>query len=103
MFANRFSNLWTPPNPRGISGPAIAAVALLDVHGWPFVYDSRDYATAFSSADRPNLILPEVWIEDLSSAQLDASVRPLLDALWQAFNIATCGFYDGNGVWRRHS
>jgi len=85
----------------GISGPAIAAVALLGVHGWPFVYDSRDYATAFSSADRPNLILPEVWIEDLSTAQLDAIARPVLDTLWQAFNIATCGFYDGNGVWRR--
>lgn len=85
----------------GIGGPAIAAVTLLDVHEWPFVYDSKDYATAFSSADRPNLVLPETWIEDLSTAHLDAIVRPILDTLWQAFNISGCGFYDGKGVWRR--
>ena len=85
----------------GVTGPAIAAVALMDLHGWPFAYDSMGHTVDFNSADRPNLILPEVWIEDLSNAQLDAIARPILDTLWQAFNLAGCGFYDKQGNWVR--
>jgi hypothetical protein len=84
----------------GIGGPAVAAAALLDVHGWPFAYQARGYMSAFNSADRPHLILPEVWIEDLSTAQLDAIARPILDTLWQAFDLEACGFYDAQGNWR---
>jgi hypothetical protein len=85
----------------GIGGPAIAAAALLDVHGWPFAYESRDHSSAFNSTDRPHLILPEEWIEDLATAQLDAIARPMLDTLWQAFDLAACGFYDIHGNWVR--
>jgi hypothetical protein len=72
----------------------------LDVQGWPFVHNADDLGVAYSNADRPNLILPELWIEDLAAANLDAIVRPALDTLWQAFNIADCSFFDRNGVWR---
>jgi hypothetical protein len=85
----------------GIGGPAIAAAALLDVHEWPFAYQSREYVSAFNSADRPHLILPEVWIEDLSTVQLDAVAKPMLDTLWQAFDLEACGFYDHLGNWVR--
>ena len=85
----------------GIDGPAIAAAALLDVHGWPFAYDSRGYMSAFNSADRPHLILPEVWIDDIFTAQIDSIARPILDTLWQAFDLERCGFYDAQGNWRQ--
>jgi hypothetical protein len=86
----------------GISGPAIAAAAVLDVHGWQFAYQSRGYFSAANSADRPHLVLPEVWIEDLSTAQLDAIVRPIVDTLWQAFDLEDCPFYDARGSWIMH-
>jgi hypothetical protein len=84
----------------GISGPAVAAAALLDVNGWQFGYQSTGYLSAFNSADRPHLILPEVWIDDLATAQLDLIARPMLDTLWQAFDLEACGFYDASGNWR---
>jgi len=85
----------------GIGGPAIAAAALLDVHGWPFAYQDTSYMSAFNSADRPHLILPEVWIEDITTAELDAIAKPILDTLWQAFDLEACGFFDAQGNWVR--
>ena len=82
-------------------GPAIAAVALLDVHAWPFAHDARGYSSAFNSADRPHLILPEVWVDDLSTAKLAAIARPMLDASWQAFDLEACGLYDAQSNWVR--
>lgn len=82
-----------------IDGPAIAAAAALDVQGWPFAYQGRNYMAAFSSSDRPHVILPEKWVEDIATVQIDAIARPMLDTLWQAFDLAACGYYDAQGNW----
>jgi len=86
----------------GIAGPAVAAASLFDVHGWQFAYQSTGHFSAFNSADRPHLILPEVWIEEVSTAQFDAIARPMLDTLWQAFDLEACAFYDTQGNWVMH-
>jgi Putative DNA-binding domain len=85
----------------GISGPAIAAVALLDIGGFRLWHQPRGQFTIRQSADRPNLILPEVWIEQLASVtNFDDIARPLLDMLWQAFDVEQCAFYDAHGTWQ---
>jgi hypothetical protein len=90
-------------NSWGIDGPAIAAVALLDVGGWRFWYQPRGYFTQRNPADRPNLILPELWIERLSAVRNpDEIARPLLDMLWQSFDLPGCAFYDKDGNWAMH-
>jgi len=83
-----------------IAGPAVAAIALLDTAGFRFAYQFRSGATRTAVSDRANLILPEVWVEQLESADdPDVFARPLLDTLWQAFGLERCLFYDQNGRW----
>jgi hypothetical protein len=84
----------------GIVGPAIAAVALLGVDGYQFWYVPQRYSMVRSPADRPNLILPEILIEQLgASAKPDEVAKPLLDTLWQAFGVERCMLYDAAGNW----
>jgi hypothetical protein len=83
-----------------IAGPAVAATALLDTAGFRFAYQYRGGVTRNAVSDRSNLILPEVWIEQLAGAvDPDAFARPLLDTLWQAFGLERCTFYDADGNW----
>jgi len=86
-----------------ITGPAVASVALLDLGQFSFVYQPRNRITERGKADRPNLILPEVWIDQLSgAADVDKLARPLLDTVWQSFDLERCGFYDNDGTYTRH-
>ena len=51
-------------------------------------------------ADRPNLILPDVLIEQLAAVtDPDEIARPLLDTLWQAFGGDRCMLYTPEGRW----
>lgn len=64
---------------------------------------AQGYFTQRNPADRPNLVLPEVWIERLSAVQNpDEIARPLLDTLWQAFDLECWMFYDKQGNWVMH-
>lgn len=83
-----------------IAGPAIAAAAFLDVSGYRFVYQPPHNYTRKLKSDRPNLILPEVWIEQLAGVRdPDEFARPLLDTLWQSFGLERCMFYDDQNRW----
>jgi hypothetical protein len=83
-----------------ILGPAIVAVSLLNVGEYSFAFQGRYQVTQQRAADRMNMILPEIWVEQLGSVQgVDSIARPLLDTLWQAFDLEGCGFYDANGTW----
>ncbi len=86
-----------------IAGPAIAAAALLDIGDSRFFYQPPRYFTQSSRSDRENLILPDVWIDQLSAVDNpDKVVQPLLDTLWQSFNLERCMFYDAQGRWGQH-
>jgi hypothetical protein len=86
-----------------IAGPAFAAISLLNVGQYEFAYAPRHQVSTRSPTDRENLILPDVWIERLEDAlQPDVIVRPLLDVLWQSFDIESCEFYDPKGNWAPH-
>jgi hypothetical protein len=86
-----------------IAGPAIAAAALLDIGKFQFWYQPRGYFTQRNASDRSNIILPEVWIEELSAVENpDTIARPLLDTLWQSFDMERCAFYDAHDNWAMH-
>jgi hypothetical protein len=83
-----------------VTGPAIAAVAMLGVEGYRLWYVSQRGITRRQQADRPNLILPEILIEQLGAVDKpDQIARPLLDTLWQAFGFERCLLYDSAGNW----
>jgi hypothetical protein len=84
----------------GIGGPAIASVALLDVGGWRLAYDPKHWLTQRNPSDRPNLILPEYWIEQVGSVHnIDEVAQPMLDTLFQCFDMERCPFYSQAGAW----
>jgi hypothetical protein len=51
-------------------------------------------------ADRPDMVVPESWIEDIESVtDVDVLVRPLLDVLYQSFDVERCFENDERGQW----
>lgn len=58
-----------------ISGPAIAAVALLDLDGWHFTHFSQGGWGVWKRADRPNLMLPEIWVDQVGSVGNNLDTR----------------------------
>lgn len=59
-----------------------------DRHGWG----------APHRFDRDELLFPEVFVESYE-ADLDALVRPMFDAIWQAAGLEACGHYSEDGRW----
>lgn len=83
-----------------IGGPAIAGVSLLNVAGWKWWFQAAGQVPESKSSDRSQLILPEMWIEQLGAvSKPEELIRQILDALWQAFDLEQCMFYDANGTW----
>jgi hypothetical protein len=51
-------------------------------------------------ADRPDMVVPEAWIENIESlTDVDVFVRPLLNVLYQSFDVERCFEYDEKGQW----
>lgn len=84
----------------GFAGPALIGAALLNVTGYRLGLRQDYFQPTRAEADRANLILPEVWIDNLNSpTSIDDIARPLLDVLWQAFGLTHCYEYDKDGKW----
>ena len=79
----------------GFGGPALLGIAVLNVQGFELGIDDAFHPFSRATADRPNLIPPEVWIENLESVNVDDALRPSLDVLWQAFGLERCFDFDG--------
>jgi hypothetical protein len=88
---------------QGAAGPAIIAGAFLNVRGLEFALDQRIFRLGDQAiADRTDLLLPETWLDDLAAfADVDTVARPMLDVLWQAFDVERCYEYDEEGRWKR--
>lgn len=78
----------------GFAGPAVLNLAVLHVGGYELRIGEAYHPFRPSVSDRPHLVLPEVWIENLDTASVDDAVRPLMDMLWQAFGCARCLDFD---------
>ena len=83
-----------------ISGPTIFGVACLRVMDLPFrIYRNNvDYGNGL--ADRRNVVVPELWVEDISGVNdvIDVA-KPMLDSLWQCFGEVECEMFKPGGEW----
>lgn len=78
----------------GFAGPAVLSVAILNVKGYELGIGDGYHRFSRAMADRPHLIPPEVWVEDIDSVDMDSAIRPLLDTLWQGFGAERCLDFD---------
>lgn len=78
----------------GFSGPAVLSVAVLNVKGFELGIGDVFHRFSRATADRPHLIPPDLWVEDIDSLNIDDAMRPLLDNLWQAFGAERCLDFD---------
>ncbi len=78
----------------GFAGPAVLSVAILNVKGFELGTGNVFYRPNRTTADRPHLIPPELWIEDIDSISIDEAMRHLLDNLWQGFGAQSCLDFD---------
>ncbi len=94
FFRSSILNFMQSAKHWGFAGPAVLSIAVLHVEGYEL--GIGDVFRRFSQAvsDRPHLVLPEVWIENLETADVDEAVRPLMDMLWQAFGVQRCLDFD---------
>ena len=84
----------------GFSGPAVVSASLLFVGDYEFGLGQQYLRSSRALADRQHLILPEAWVDSIETVtDFEAVVRPILDVLWQAFDVESCELYDDQGVW----
>ncbi len=87
-------------NDLGIPGPAFASAAILTTGGYEFGLPAEQFDSRPLS-DRENIVLPETWINSIESVtDVDEVARPLLEVLWQAFDVERCYLYDPQGRWQ---
>jgi hypothetical protein len=94
-----FANLLASAQKSGFNGSAVASLTLGGVKGFVMHMGQIFNLHGNYTPDRDDLILPEVWIENIESVALDTVVKPLLDVTWQAFGIEACSYYDDIGTW----
>jgi hypothetical protein len=71
-----------------LNGPATIGAALVDIGGYTFSHGMYENP---SRADRPHLVLPELWIERAEAVENPETIwRPIADLLWQCFDLETC-------------
>ena len=94
-----FASLLAAARKNGFNGSAVASVSLGGVKDF-VMYMGQFFNTRDNyKSDRNDLILPEIWIENIETIDIDAVAKPLLDVAWQAFGIETCSYYDDTGNW----
>ena len=89
----------------GFTGPAVLRCAMVNVTGYKLgVGRTNDaWGKNVADSDRDLLILPDTWVDAIegiaTNEQADAMVQPMMDVLWQAFDLERCLEYDLSGKW----
>lgn len=79
--------------------PVVIMLTLLGVRGFSVGGERRWSRTRRPTIDRDVLFLPDALVEDLSQP-VDAMMRPMFDALWQAAGVEQCMHYGQDGRWQ---
>jgi hypothetical protein len=80
-----------------ISPPYLLGLTLLEVKGLRLGVSQRLFELE-ESIDRDNLLIPELLVEE-SNLPAATTLKPAIDAIWQAAGWAGSTNYDSNGVW----
>lgn len=96
LYRNGFARALEELRTSGFEGPAVVAISMLRVADFGLATGNsfRRVTPAASSASPGELIVPEAWIEHLEIADVDDTIRPLMDTLWQAFDVPRCEYFD---------
>lgn len=94
FFHSSATNCVTAAKRWGYGGPALLGVAILNVQGFELGIGGSSYPFSGVTADRPHLVPPEAWIDNLATVSVDDALRALLDVLWQAFGRERCPDFD---------
>lgn len=85
-----------------LAGSCVVKCALMHTDGYQFLAGAAADRSR-SEADRSHVALPESRIEAIeelkSIEQVDDIVRPMMDVLWQAFDLERCFDYALDGTW----
>src|SRR5581483_2298780 len=79
-----------------IEPPMVCALSFLRVKDFRIVRERETGFPIGRGIDRDELLLPEVFIEDLP-ADVPVSLRPVFDTLWQSAGSDRCESYDAQG------
>lgn len=95
-----FQKLIAAAKNQGATGPAVFAVSLHRVGGFTWMVSDAYNMQHAAVADRPELHLPDVLLENVEDVpDCDVVLRPLLDVLWQCFDVERCREYNASGKW----
>ncbi len=78
--------------------PIIVMVSLLGVRGFRLAVNP-ELGNSLSLTDRDDLIIPETLVQDFSTPS-EVFLRPVFDAIWNAFGFPSSPHFDGRGNWR---
>jgi len=90
---------------QGFTGPAVLRCAMVNVTGYQLGigHDNNPSERNIADSDRDALILPDIWISAIEGIEadneIDALLRPMMDVLWQAFDLERCLEFDLSGNW----
>jgi hypothetical protein len=77
------------------TGPAVLSIAVLNVEECKLRVGKEIFnMDSHAIVDRPHLIIPPVWLENIEPTKIDLVLRPILDNLWQAFGEERCLDFD---------
>ena len=100
-FRERSATILSLAKDFGLSGPAVISFSMLHVEEYELTIDAFFPRRGFAKPDRPHLVAPEIWIDNLESTEVDDFARPLLDTLWQGFGMERCMDYEpGTGAYK---
>ncbi|MFN7152401.1 MAG: helix-turn-helix domain-containing protein [Acidovorax sp.] len=100
FLRNCYLKFTTTAQERGLRGPAVFSCSLLNIGDYQFAVKDIYSSRSAMYSDRPQLTLPDGWIEALDSpAPVDDVVKPILDVMWEAFDASRCFDYDKYGNW----
>lgn len=85
---------------RGVGGPFVVSLSFVDVAGYQLDKDDRTARRDPLKYPEPILILPDVLVEEVAEIRDGRALRPVFDAMWNAFEYDGSPHYSDNGVWQ---
>lgn len=87
----------------GLVGPAAISVALMGIEGLRLQTGDPYIEPKVAPIRSRNMALPPTWVQSLEQVDVDELLRPLMDNLWQGFDMERCPhFHISTGVCLLH-